>query len=449
MNKNPKVLVGLEFGTSEIGCAYAFFGDKIKIYVPSFSDQYLGNKVPAEIILDTNLKDVLAFGKECREFISSHHKQKNEYENFKQIKINLYNRNYIIKSKNDRETNIQLIITKILQEISKKVIEQINIRHNKIIKREDIKWVIPIPGIWEEKAKEIMINASLSAGLIDNNTDLSQFLALEPVVSTIHYNSSDSCFNKTFNKGNPYIICVIGGETFDIYTYKNKKKSNNQIEFIEEYQPLGGNYGENYINKEFINRLIVEIFGEQKINDIKENAGEDWNKFENEIERLKNFLDASFLVENINFKLDCRLFENDSDKSLEDYIYDYNKKNLKYKYEIKKSLNKRNKWELLIPNKIFFDIIQEISIKIFSVIEEIYNNIPTGVILLDGGYKNINNITNFLDAFSKEKKMDISIYIPGRPELSIAYGAVLFGFGNYLINKRKVQFTNLSKWYSY
>ena len=296
MNKNPKVLVGLEFGTSEIGYAYAFFSNKKNVYKSSFSDQYEENKVPAEIILDTNLKDVLAFGKECREFISSHHNQKNEYDYFKHIKMNLYNRNYIIKSTNDRETNLQLIITKILQELYKKAIEQIYRRHNLTIKREDNKWVIPIPGIWEEKAKEIMINASLSAGLIDNNTDLSQFLALEPVVSSIYYNSCDLCFNKTFNEGNPYIICVIGGETFDIYTYTNKKNSNNQIEFIEEYQPLGGNYGVDYINKEFIKRLIVEIFGEQKINDIKEKAGEDWYKFENEIEQLKNRLDASFLV---------------------------------------------------------------------------------------------------------------------------------------------------------
>ena len=271
-----------------------------------------------------------------------------------------------------------------------------------------------------------MIEASLSAGLIDNNTDLSQFLALEPVVSSIHYNSCYLCFNKTFNKGKTNIICVIGGETFDVYTYINKKNSNNQIEFIEEYQPLGGNYGEDYINKEFIKRLIVEIFGEQKINDIKEKAGEDWNKFENEIEQLQKGLDASFLVENINFKLDCRLFENGSDKSLEDYIYDYNKKNLKHKYEIKKRQRKRNNWELLILSKIFLDITQEISIKIFSVIEKIYNNIPTGLILLVGGYKKINNITNFLSAFAKEKKMDISISIPEEPELSITYGAVLF-----------------------
>ena len=92
--------------------------------------------------------------------------------------------------------------TKILQEISKKAIEQIHRKHNITIKREDIKWVIPIPGIWEEKAKEIMIDASLSAGLIDNNTDLSQFLALEPVVSSIHYNSCYLCFNKTFNNLN-------------------------------------------------------------------------------------------------------------------------------------------------------------------------------------------------------------------------------------------------------
>ena len=33
----------------------------------------------------------------------------------------------------------------------------------------------------------------------------------------------------------------------------------------------------------------------------------------------------------------------------------------KYKYEIKKGQNKRNKWELLVPSQVFTDITKEIS----------------------------------------------------------------------------------------
>ena len=82
---------------------------------------------------------------------------------------------------------------------------------------------------------------------------------------------------------------------------------------------------------------------------------------------------------------------------------------------------------------------------------EIYNHIQTRLILLVGVGKGTpkNIIANFLYAFAKEKKMNISIDIPENPELSIVFGAVLFGLGNYIIRNRKVQFTTLSKWYSY
>ena len=438
IKSDPKVVVGIDFGTSGVGYAYGFFNNRENIFESDFSGQSKSKKVPTEIILDTDLNDVLAFGAECKGYITGH--DKNNYEYFKHIKMNLYKKNYIIKSTNDREANIELIITKILKEVSKKAIEQIHRKHDQNINREDIKWVVTIPAIWEEKSKKIMINASRSAGLINNNTDLSLFLALEPEVAGIYYNSANISFNaKNINEGKPYIICDIGGGTVDICTHRKTNISNNRAELIEEYPPIGGDYGGNLINEEFIKRLIVEIFGEEKINDIKKDeSNEDWDKFEIEIEQLKKKFDE---FEPTDFKLDCRLFEYDSDKTLEEYINDYNNKNLKFKYEIKKSQNKRNKWELLVPSKIFSDITKEISKKIFAHIEEIYNKIHTGFILFTGAGSQNYNISHFLYEFAKEKGMDITINTPEHPELSIVYGAVLFGFDNNVIRKRKARYT--------
>ena len=51
-------------------------------------------------------------------------------------------------------------------------ISQIKSKNDKTIKEQGIKWVVTIPDIWEEKSKQIMINASYEAGLINKNTDL-------------------------------------------------------------------------------------------------------------------------------------------------------------------------------------------------------------------------------------------------------------------------------------
>ena len=81
-----------------------------------------------------------------------------------------------------------------MKKISDFALEQIKITSNIIVKKEDIKWVVTIPAIWEERSKQIMINASIKAGLIDENSDKSLFLALEPEVAGIYYYTiSQSC----------------------------------------------------------------------------------------------------------------------------------------------------------------------------------------------------------------------------------------------------------------
>ena len=85
---SPKVVVGIDFGTSGIGYAFSFYNQQNQIILCEFNGQTADKKVPTEIILDKDLKDVLAFGNECFGYILSH--KKDTYEYFKNIKMNLY-----------------------------------------------------------------------------------------------------------------------------------------------------------------------------------------------------------------------------------------------------------------------------------------------------------------------------------------------------------------------
>ena len=442
------MVVGIDFCTSGIGYAYSFYNNQSNIIVSDFIGQSSDKKIPTEIILDKNLEDVLAFGHQCMGYIKSH--DKDTYEYFKNIKMNLYKKIYTIKSTNGKEADIENIIAKILEEVSKEAISQIKRNSDKTIKKEDIKWVVTIPAIWEEKSKQIMINASFKAGLINETTDLSLFLALEPEVAGMYYFSNASSFNNLENN-DPYIICDIGAGTVDICTHKRIKndfsiikplnslsneKSIFDSELIEEYPPIGGDYGGNAINEEFIKRLIIELFGKEKVEQLKNDlTNEDWVKFEKEIEDIKRKYSD---FEPTNFKLDCYLFEDENnDKKLDDYINEYNNKNHKYKYEIKKN----RKWELSFPSMIFSDITKELAEKIFLKIEEIYNNVHTGEIITTGAGSKNNNFFHHLYDFAKEKNMHINISSTEDPEVSILKGAVLFGFNSNIIRKRKSKYT--------
>ena len=109
----PKVVVGIDMGTSGIGYAYSFYNNQNQIILSDFNCQSPDKKVPTEIILDKDLNDVLAFGNECLGYILFH--DKNIYEYFKNIKMNLYKKIYIIKSTNGKEANIENIFAKILK----------------------------------------------------------------------------------------------------------------------------------------------------------------------------------------------------------------------------------------------------------------------------------------------------------------------------------------------
>ena len=353
---DEEVTVGIDFGTSGIGYAYTFHNNNDQIYISAFNDQLADQKVPSEIILDTNMEDVLAFGAECKRYSRCH--EKKYYEYFKNIKMNLYKKIYLIKSTNGKECDIEKIITKILEKVSQHALSQIQRANDKNIQKKDIKWVVSIPAIWEEKSKQIMINASKNAQLINDNTDLSLFLALEPEVAGIYYYSSYSSLNDEYiNDGKPYIICDIGAGTVDICTHR-KVINNMSSELIEEYPPIGGDYGGNYINEAFIKTFITEIFGEENVNKLQNDIkNEDWDDFERKIEELKKSFSEN---ESCNLKLDCNIFEDELiDMKLDDYISKYNSKNHKYQ------ISKIQRWKLSFPSQIFSDITKEIAKKIF------------------------------------------------------------------------------------
>ena len=165
-----------------------------------------------------------------------------------------------------------------------------------------------------------MLNASKKARLINDNTDLSLFFVLESEAAGIFYfsdlNTQVDSEQEEEELNNPFIICDIGGGTVDICTLKKDTKKDG---LIEEYPPMGGDYGGNYINKDI----------------------------------------------------------NSSENILDYYIYEYNKRAHNINYELKR--DEKYEWYLIIPSQIFLHIIREIAGKIFLKLLEIEKNIFSSI----------------------------------------------------------------------
>ena len=436
-NSSYEYVVGIDFGSAGIGFAYAsnIKNREINPVLSNLEGQG-DDKVPNEIILDNEFKNVLAFGNECSKYIDTHRDNHDSYCYFKDIKMNLYNKNYFIKATNEKVADIEIIISKILKKISEEAIEHIQSTIMGTLDRNKIKWVVTIPAIWTEKSKEIMIKASRNAGLINNQTDLSLFLALEPEVAGIFYfsnlNSKTNSHKKAEELLNPYIICDMGAGTVDICTLRKEK---NEDALIEVYPPLGGNYGGNFINQEFIKRLIVELFGNEKLEKVKYDRR--YKDFEKNIETLKKQLDDKAYECHLN----CRIFkdENNSSDTLDHYITAYKQKKLDYKYDLKR--DKQDEWDLIFPSQVLLDITKKISYEIFQKLDEVYYNVKNVQTIFTGAGSNNKILLNYIQKHFKDKGINFEIKKTIQPEVSILKGAAIYGFKTNIIRRRRPKYT--------
>lgn len=230
---------------------YSFNNPK-DIEIGYFSDKGTDAKVPTEIILDKNL-NILAFGEECNEYISSNQLKFGDLY-FKKIKINLYKNQDTIQPENNTESfSLSDIIAKVLEYVKEEAIKKVHSNRDYIVE-DQIKWVVTV---WDEKKKGIMIKACEKAKLFNKNTNKGTFFALEPEAASLYCSQNEAVDPNYIMPGKIYIICDLGGITGDIVTHT--KTNDNKI--TEKYQAIGGPYGSDEIDKEIFNILIGKLFG--------------------------------------------------------------------------------------------------------------------------------------------------------------------------------------------
>ena len=433
-----QIVIGIDFGSCGITFAYGFLDNiKKEVFNGQFEEQQQlnTNKISNEIILDEKLENVLSFGNNCINFLSS--KKEKKYHHFKHIKMNLYNNIYKIKAKNSNiEVDIQHIISKILKEVKIKAIALIKNYKVNDIEEKDIHWVITVPAIWDIKAKQIMINAAQEAGLIRDDDDPSNFFALEPEAASLYYHHSPHALKEVnFDSGEPFIIFDLGSGTADIVTQR-KKIVNRENKFEEVYPPIGGGYGCNTINEKIVNKVMKVLFGEECFNKTKEeeskNNYEDWFEFENKIEQFKKSFNSKEQLKE-SYRIDCKIFKEYCKEEVDKLIEKFNLKNGKWK------LSKDKDWKIYFPYTIINDLMSQLIKDIIdNCINQILENNNIKTLVFTGGASNNPILFDLL----KNSNLKILNYVKSpNPEIAIAHGSVLYSYDHNVISPRKAKYT--------
>ena len=444
------VVVGIDFGSSGSGFAYAFSDNKDEIIHGQIYGANVDDKVPTAIILDNN-NNTVKFGKECSDYIKKKGFEVGHY--FKDIKMNLYEKKKEIQAKNSGKIlPLTLVIQRVLEKLRDLAIGEI--KKNRPNEQNNIKYVVTVPAIWEEFQKNIMMEACIKAGLIKEEDDKSLFFALEPEAASYYCLNNKSIEKNLMKEGDYYIVCDLGGGTGDIVTHLiGANKNVNEV-----CSPNGGNFGSNEINKHLFEEVIFKIFDCKDYNtyynkyktinnniEDQETLYDDWDELERKIMDFKEGTNIQSVNDNeyypINFSLFKDIFNDGTDINILIDKYNKNVNNNELKLKIKSI----KKWVIEIPHKIIYNYIKD---QVDSICE-IINNIlkyDKGInsIILVGGYCS-NEV--LISEIKKQLSNKITNFFqPSKPCLSIMEGAVLFGQNPNKIIKRIARYTIGMNW---
>ena len=452
-----EAVVGIDFGSAGSGFAYSLrekdndnnLLDKWgSIIHGTIYGANVDNKVPTEIILDDNNYTV-QFGEECIRYLRRKGLKAGHY--FKHIKMQLYDNQTYIKAQNSgRELPLKLIIQRILEKLKELAIDEISKSRTYLKEqKEKIKWVVTVPAIWKENQKSVMMEASINAGLISEDSDKSLFFSLEPEAASLYCSINKEIDRSYFKQGEYYIVCDLGGGTGDIVAHL--VGSNN---YLNEIHPsCGGKYGSNEIDRLIFEEIIFGLFGckdfdtfyskyKRYNNEKSDDAGTlfyDWSELEREIKDFKEGANNKKVEEKDNYPINCSIFQDifDTDTDLNDLVNEYNDNIYDDELYLSVKKSKRN-WIIEFPYKIIYNYINNQANSICEIINDITSQEEIKTLFFVGGYcyneiliklikKGLNKISHFLQ--------------PSRPCLSIMEGAVLFGINPSTINIRKAKYT--------
>lgn len=153
----------------------------------------------------------------------------------------------------------------------------------------DIHWVLPVPAIWNNSAKQFIREAANKAGILTEQLTI----CLEPEASIMYCQQLQAkMLIKEYNPGThslqpltaetKTIVIDLGGKTAEITVYQ--KQSDGTLR--ELHRPTGGLWGGTKVNEAF-ERLIKEIFGSKSFEKFKEDCKYDYIHFCREFETKK------------------------------------------------------------------------------------------------------------------------------------------------------------------
>ena len=298
-----KPIIGIDFGSSFSG-----FSILQKKNGKDIEDNYI---FTSEITLKKETGEVVEIGKDS---LFKYQNNMNDYIYFQNLKMNLdHKKRKNVNTKGDEiiesffpkeikySIKLKIVIKEYLKKISENALNILNRKKantNKTYSKKDIQWVVTVPAIWNEHAKQFMRDCAKKAGMKDI------IISLEPEAASLTMFEDPNIDDTLKKKDKIFMLIDAGGYTVDI-TLNQIIDENRNLKQLSP--PSGGSYGSMNINKEIYE--ILENKFEKKFNDFLENNLDKYDSLKDQIEKIKQSICNGEGVDNFEFKI-----ENNYDK---------------------------------------------------------------------------------------------------------------------------------------
>ncbi|XP_039593141.1 heat shock 70 kDa protein 12A isoform X2 [Polypterus senegalus] len=316
------VVVAIDFGTTSSGYAYSFTKEPECIHImrrweggdPGVSNQ----KTPTTILLTPDGK-FHSFGYAARDFYHDLDPSESKHWLYlEKFKMKLHTTSNLsieteLQAANGKKVKAINVFAYALQFFKEQALKELSDQAGSQFDNADVRWVITVPAIWKQPAKQFMRQAAYKSGLVNPENPEQLIIALEPEAASIYCRklrlhqmidlSNKMAVNgispaetvasgmtqakehvrrnrqsRTFlvenvigelwselEEGDRYVVVDCGGGTVDLTVHQIRLPEGHLKEL---YKASGGPYGSVGVDYEF-EKLLCKIFGDDFIDQFK------------------------------------------------------------------------------------------------------------------------------------------------------------------------------------
>ncbi|XP_061194704.1 heat shock 70 kDa protein 12A-like [Saccostrea echinata] len=438
---NSLYVVAIDFGTTYSGYAFSTRANFLKGNEKNINEIYtvhwnagelMSEKTPTTLLLDAD-QNFVSFGYDAENMYSRlPEEEKKKYFYFRRFKMMLYDkdghlkitRNTKLKDMTDKEILAIDVFTHSIKYLRGHFLDSFEKQNlKKAISPEDgdVAWVLTVPAIWDEPAKQFMEEAAEKAGI----PKAYLMICLEPEAAAIYckclpIEKGGDCLS-AMQPGRRFIVLDAGGGTIDMAI--QEVTEDGKLQEIDRAQ--GGDWGGIYVDAQF-KEMLEEIVSKPIFEAFR-------MRFTGDYIDLFRFFESKKREKATSKKVRMQVPQSflsisDGDintltqtKGLGEYVT----------WKRDKIFIEQKKYE-----KFFNHVIDKI---VFKVEEMLISEtaLGTDVILMVGGFSEC----DLLQRRIRESFPSCKVVIPPDCGLAVLKGAVIFGHDPKMIAARVVKYT--------